>query len=85
VLIALLVAVALTQPVKLGVSEALAVSEAEVVSVAEAEEQGEEDDVSSWLRELVLLAWAEDEKVAVTQEEALPLPHLPAATPALGL
>ena len=84
-LIALLVAVALTQPVKLGVSEALAVSEAEVVSVAEAEEQDDEEGESRWLRVLVMLAWVEEEKVAVTQEEALTLPHLPAAAPTLGL
>jgi hypothetical protein len=85
VLTALLVPVALTQPVKLGVAEPLAVSDAEAVSVAVAEEQGEEEGESRWLRELVLLACAEDERVAVTQEEALTLPHLPAAAPTLGL
>ena len=56
VLTALLVLVALAQPVTLGVAEALAVSEAEVVSVAEAEELGKEEGESRWLRELVLLA-----------------------------
>ncbi len=53
VLKALLVDVALTQPVKLGVSEALAVLEAEVVSVAEPEEQDEEEGESRRLRVLV--------------------------------
>ena len=76
---------ALAQPVELRETEALAVSEAEVVPVAETEELCEEESEARRVRDWVLLAKEVDEEVAEAQEETLPLPHLRAAAPLLGL